>query len=54
MDNDTIINIFRYWVMFWILLMLPSIVAVWFCISYEVIREFNTERKYSKSKKEKK
>jgi hypothetical protein len=50
-NNDTVMNIFRYCLMFWILLMLPSIMVVWFCVTYEMVCEFIAERKYIKRKK---
>ncbi len=53
MDNDSVMNIFKYCVMFWVSLMLPTIFVVLLITTYDAVRQWISERKYSKSKKEK-
>jgi len=52
-NNDTVMNIFKYCVMFWVSLMLPTIFVVLLITTHDAVRQWITERKYSKSKKEK-
>jgi len=52
--NDLVMNIFKYCVMFWVSLMLPTIFVVLLITTHDAVRQWITERKYSKSKKEKK
>lgn len=54
MDNDPVMNIFKYCVMFWVSLMLPIVFVVLLITTYDAVRQWISERKYSKSKKEKK
>ena len=54
MDNDPVMNIFKYCVMFWVSLMLPTIFVVLLITTHDAVRQWISERKYSKSKKEKK
>ncbi len=53
MDNDSVMNIFKYCVMFWVSLMLPIVFVVLLITTYDAVRQWISERKYSKSKKEK-
>ena len=52
-NNDTVMNIFKYCAMFWVSLMLPTIFVVLLITTHDAVRQWITERKYSKSKKEK-
>ena len=50
-NNDTVMNIFRYCLILMFLLMLPSIMFVWFCVTYDMVRQRIAEQKYIKKEK---
>ena len=50
-NNDTVMNIFKYCVMFWVSLMLPIMFVVLIVTTYDMFCTLITERKYSKKEK---
>ena len=50
-NNDTVMNIFKYCVMFWVSLMLPIMFVVLIVTTYDMFRTLITERKYIKKEK---
>ena len=50
-NNDTVMNIFKYCVMFWVSLILPIMFVVLIVTTYDMFCTLITERKYSKKEK---
>ena len=50
-NNDTVMNIFKYCVMFWVSLMLPIMFVVLIITTYDMFRTLITERKDIKKEK---
>lgn len=51
MDNDSVMNIFKYCIIFWLSLMLPIMFVVLTITAYDMFRTLITERKYIKKEK---
>ena len=51
MDNDPVMNIFKYCIIFWVSLMLPIMFVVLIITTYDMFRTLITERKYIKKEK---
>jgi hypothetical protein len=50
-NNDTVMNIFKYCIIFWVSLMLPIMFVLLTVTTYDMFRTLIAERKYIKKEK---